>query len=523
VRSWLRRASFQTRLSALVAIAVGLTVALAAIGAYLAVSHQLYGSVNNQLRDELAEATQSSPVLDRQDAQGIAKVFNSGAHVALWDRNGQQLQIPGDFGQIQLSSPPLQPTPSQLALTNTPGAVSTTDTTVNGQHFRVVARSLEALVTGPGGITSSTVALLLIGQPLDSTMRALAHLRLALALIAVFGVGIAVCLGMAIAQATISPVKKLTAAAEHVAETQDLRAVIDDEGDDELGRLASAFNKMLTALAASRQQQAQLVSDAGHELRTPLTSLRTNIEFLLRARTMPDADREALLHDVEDQLEELTALVGDIVDTARQDERPERDVTEVRLGGVIDAAAERARRRAPSLRFDVAVDPGSVRAQPALLERALLNVLDNAAKWSPPAGTVTVRARRGVEWTITVDDQGPGISPEDLPKIFDRFYRAPSARSMPGSGLGLAIVHKAVTDHGGTVTVGPAPAGGTRVEIRLPIVEEEEPTDDAGPWGPTPPAAAVPPPPPPGSPAPTLPEPAPESAAVPAHPGGAGD
>ena len=208
---------------------------------------------------------------------------------------------------------------------------------------------------------------------------------------------------------------------------------------------------MLRALAASRQQQAQLISDAGHELRTPLTSLRTNIEVLLRVKDLPDADRAELLADVHAQLEEMTTLVGDVVELAREDEAQSEPI-EVRFDPIVDQAVERARRRAPSVIFDVELMPGSIRAQPALLERAVLNVLDNAAKWSPPGGTIRVRLDRGEQWTLEVLDQGPGIAAADLPHVFDRFYRADTARALPGSGLGLAIVQQVVTSHGGTVT-----------------------------------------------------------------------
>jgi two-component system sensor histidine kinase MprB len=257
---------------------------------------------------------------------------------------------------------------------------------------------------------------------------------------------------------------------------------------------------MLGALDASRHQQAQLVSDAGHELRTPLTSLRTNVEFLTRAPTMPDADRTEVLRDINAQVEELTTLVGDLVELARQDET-QPEPTEIRLDNLVARAVERARRRAPSLVFDVDLTAGSVRAQPPLLERAVLNVLDNATKWSPAGGTVSVRLRRHEHWTLEVRDHGPGIAAEDIPKVFDRFYRAETARAMPGSGLGLAIVNQVVRTHDGTVAIERPADGGTLVRIELPTVVEQEPgadtlarglPPDAGDDGP-PPAAAPPP------------------------------
>jgi two-component system sensor histidine kinase MprB len=276
-----------------------------------------------------------------------------------------------------------------------------------------------------------------------------------------------------------------------VAATQNLDATIEARGDDELSRLARSFNAMLSALASSRQQQAQLISDAGHELRTPLTSLRTNIEVLMKMPNLPETDRAELMSDLGAQLEELTTLIGDVVELGRADEQVSAPI-EVRLDAIVGRAVERARRRAPGVVFDVSLTPGSVRAHPALLERAVLNVLDNAAKWSRPGGQVNVLLERGANWTLDIADQGPGIAAADLPHIFDRFYRAESARSMPGSGLGLAIVRKVVTDHGGTVGAASPPPGGTVIHVELPIVVEAEPEP------------------------PSEPEPAPEPAAEPA-------
>jgi two-component system, OmpR family, sensor histidine kinase MprB len=281
-----------------------------------------------------------------------------------------------------------------------------------------------------------------------------------------------------VARATIRPVERLTAAAEHVAATQELDAIIEEEGDDELTRLAHSFNAMLGALSASRKQQAQLIADAGHELRTPLTSLRTNIEVLMRVGDLPADDRAELLDDVHSQLEEFTTLVGDLVELAREEEqKPEPEI--IRIDIIVERAVERARRRATSLRFELNVEEGLIQGQPALLERAFLNVLDNAAKWSPANGTITVSLTRSQGWDFVVRDRGPGIALDDLPHVLDRFYRASSARSMPGSGLGLAIVDQVVRSHGGTLGMTCPIDGGTRVEIHLPAVDREPVADSS--------------------------------------------
>ena len=340
--------------------------------------------------------------------------------------------------------------------------------------MRVLTRGLGAVVLQGYGIFPGLA--IQVAHPLSLVDTTLSELRIILLLVTLGGIALAVALGYGAARATIRPVERLTAAAEHVAATQDLAATIDEHGDDELARLAHSFNAMLSALAGSRQQQAQLVADAGHELRTPLTSLRTNIEVLMRMQDLPAADRDDLLGDVEAQLEELTTLVGDLVELAREDEQ-EPEPVDLRFDQVIAHAVERARRRNASLHFDATTEPGMVRAQPALLERAVLNVLDNAAKWSPRGGHVEIQLRRRDRWELDIRDHGPGIAPEDLPRVFDRFFRAEGARSMPGSGLGLAIVRQVVDSHGGKVTASCPPDGGTLVHMELPIVAEVAPPD----------------------------------------------
>jgi two-component system sensor histidine kinase MprB len=207
------------------------------------------------------------------------------------------------------------------------------------------------------------------------------------------------------------------------------------------------------------------VADASHELRTPLTSLRTNIEVLARNETMPAADRERLLGDVTGQLEELTGLVDDVVELARGAEAP-LVMEDVRLDQLVERAVERARLHAPAARFELALRETLVRGAPDRLDRAVANLLDNAVKWSPPGKAVDVSVRDGA---VTVRDHGPGIDAEDLPHVFDRFYRAPSARGTPGSGLGLAIVRQTADSHGGTVSAENADGGGAVLRLVLPL------------------------------------------------------
>jgi two-component system sensor histidine kinase MprB len=248
-----------------------------------------------------------------------------------------------------------------------------------------------------------------------------------------------------------------------VTETGDLSQRIDASGRDEIARLAASFNAMLGALEESTRAQRQLVADASHELRTPLTSLRTNIEVLASDRTLPPGERGRLLHDVVEQLGEMTTLISELIDLARGEQhvaQPE----EVRLDLLAADAVERARRNRPKVTFVTNLQESTVHGVPSTIERAVANLLDNAAKWSPPGSDVEVGVDDG---TVTVRDHGPGIDDEDLPYVFDRFYRARAARGLPGSGLGLAIVRQVATAHGGTVVAEHAEGGGTRVVLRL--------------------------------------------------------
>ncbi|HUC13006.1 MAG TPA: HAMP domain-containing sensor histidine kinase [Acidimicrobiales bacterium] len=460
--AWLRQVSFRGRVSILVGAAVGIAVALAALVSYVAVGRQLERQATTNLDNAIPSATGLVSMTFQGPTISLRQVFNfqnqTGDSVQVITKTEVYSVQSGQFSNSRFF--PMSAGAAHVLKNGPDGStIIETVTATNGDPYQVA--SVPTAISG---------VVVQIGYPLTAVDNTLSFLRLMLILVALGGVAVATGLGWAVGRASIRPVEDLTLAAEHVAATQDLSATIDDEGNDELARLARSFNAMLAALALSRRQQTQLVSDAGHELRTPLTSLRTNIEVLMRTKDLPPADRDDLLADVDAQLKELTTLVGDLVDMAREDERPDAEPEPVPFNQIVERAVERAHRRAQSLHFDVALQPGDVRAQPALLERAVMNVLDNAAKWSPPGGHVGVTLQANSAWHLTVTDQGPGIAPEDLPHIFERFYRAESARSMPGSGLGLAIVRNVVTAHGGSIDVTSASAGGgTRVDIFLPL------------------------------------------------------
>jgi two-component system sensor histidine kinase MprB len=262
------------------------------------------------------------------------------------------------------------------------------------------------------------------------------------------------------------PLEQLTAATERVTATRDLTP-LRLEGDDEVGRLATSFDEMLVALAESREQQRQLVQDAGHELRTPLTSLRANIEFMQHAGTLPAEQRSELLAALRAETQALGELVDEIVALASGDDTSDAPEAELDLADVVRAAVARFERRTDrTVRVDT--EPTRVVGNDAQLDRAITNLLGNADKFSPAGQPIDVRCADGA---VTVRDRGPGFAADDLPRVFGRFYRAAAARDLPGSGLGLSIVAQVADQHGGTAEARNADGGGAEVTVRIPVVK----------------------------------------------------
>ncbi len=373
-------------------------------------------------------------------------------YVQLFQSNGQVLrsETQGSGGEGGL---PITPATRAVAAGRRGAFFS--DATVGGTRVRVLTER-----AGEGGVWQ-------VALPLSDVDSTLTHLKLVLALVCLGGIALAAALGLLVSRAALVPVRRLTGAAERVARTQDLGHRIQAGEEDELGRLAGNFNTMLAALEHSRLAQRQLVSDASHELRTPLTSAQANLDALAIGEELPARERARILAVAQAQLRELTVLVGDLVDLSKT-EIDEIEVEDVRLDLAAAGAIERARLHAPQCQFVLDAEPCLVRAAPARLERAIANLLDNACKWSPPTGSVEVRVRGGV---LEVRDHGPGIAAEDLPRVFDRFYRAPGARARPGSGLGLAIVRQMAEAHGGAVHASNDPGGGARLTLELPALQ----------------------------------------------------
>lgn len=345
--------------------------------------------------------------------------------------------------------------------------------TLSGQGFReyVVSAGTVRVVRESGEFVTLTPAALVVVLPLSGVDHQLSQLREILILVALGGVVLALLLAWLVGRTALVPVNELTEAIEQVAATSDVTLRLEPGGNDELGRLRASFNNLLAALDLSLASQRQLVLDAGHELRTPLTSLRTNIEVVRRLDELTPHDREVLIDDLLTQMNELTSLVGDLSELARGDQ-PNLAPTHFSLDQLVEdvVAVARTHARASNIDFVVDATPCYVFAPRDRIERAVGNLVDNARKWSEVGGVVEISCHDGV---ALVRDHGPGVNDEDLPHIFDRFYRAPSARSLPGSGLGLAIVAQAAKAAGGTVAVTNAPDGGALFRLALPVSDED--------------------------------------------------
>jgi two-component system sensor histidine kinase MprB len=457
--------TFHARLVLVAAIAVIVAVLAAAAASYVAARNSLIGSIDGTLQ-ETATATltvRSGPFLH------VPRTAVAGLDYAFVARTGSE--------STNAAIPPT----TQLKLVesvaaNTAGAFFA-NITVHGSPYReyVISAGQVMLTTrhtgaGIGPVRSALVLVL----PLASVESQLARLGFILVLVAIGGILLALVLAAAVARTALTPVHELTAAVEDVAATTDVSKRLDPGGADELGRLRRAFNHLLSALERSHEAQRQLVLDAGHELRTPLTSIRTNLEVVRRLDDLSPDERDVLVDDLLTQMNELTTLVGDLSELARGEQR-HVETRILRLDRVVEEAVAIATThgRPREISFALSTSPTWVRGQRDRLARAVGNLLDNALKWSRDGALVEVACHDG---TVIVRDHGPGIAPEDLPHVFDRFYRAPSARSLPGSGLGLAIVAQVAQAEGGSVWAGEAAGGGAEFRFCLPTVSPPSPT-----------------------------------------------
>ncbi|AZM90232.1 MULTISPECIES: sensor histidine kinase [Streptomyces] len=474
-----RALPLRSRLALLVTVAVAVAVAAVAGASWVMVRAQLNDQLNQSLR-----ATDPSEQVLRTLREGCTLRPPPNQMDIAGDLNATVQIVTAEGGRCWVSGRtdlPATQTDQDVAAGRSTARLHDA-TTADGDRMRVYTIGRRLTTGGPTfGIS--------IAKPLADIDKPLSTLAWVLLLVSGIGVVGAGAAGLWVARTGLRPVDELTGVVEHVARTEDLTVRIPDEGDDEIARLSRSFNAMTAALASSQERQAQLIADAGHELRTPLTSLRTNIELLARSeetgRAIPPEDRRELLASVKAQMTELAALIGDLQELSRPDAAPHAPLGVVALHDIAASALSRARLRGPELRFGSALEPWYVRGEAAALERAVVNLLDNAVKFSPPGGAVEVSLRAG---ELTVRDHGPGIPPEDLPYVFERFWRSESARALPGSGLGLSIVARTAARSGGGAELRAAAdgAGGTEAVLRIPGAPSPPPSEQPSPRPPSP-------------------------------------
>jgi len=490
--------SLRTRIAAVASAAVALAVLGAAVGVYLAVRSDLRGQIDESLTrraqdigvgagaggpppEEAAPGPGRGPPgephapFNRGDGLGghpypptVAPArFGGASGYVQFVSAGGGIAVPGGQG----STPKIALSPADRAIAASGAGRSLNDRTVKGTHLRVLT-----LGTGPPRVGGGPAGAIMIARPLSEVDRELRQVLLILLIVGVAGIAIAAALGALVARTALTPIARFTRAAETLTGRLDLSRRLPVSGRDELGRLARSFNATLDELERSLEAQRQLIADASHELRTPIASLRANIQTLEHAARLPADEQASLRADIVEELDELTSLVSDVVELARGS-RGEASWEDVRLDLIVEDAAARTRRRG-ELQFELELEPTSVRGEADRVNRAVGNLLDNARKWSPSGGLVEVTLHGGV---LTVRDHGPGFKEEDLPLVFERFYRAEGARKLPGSGLGLAIVRQAAEAHHGSASAENAPGGGARLRVSFgPALAVPAPAEPLG-------------------------------------------
>ncbi|HEV2345120.1 MAG TPA: HAMP domain-containing sensor histidine kinase [Actinocrinis sp.] len=469
----LRRLKLRTRITLAATFAVAIGIGAGVTFAYLVVRSELYGNIDRQLDRQVTNMQRMA----HNANTNLEKIFSQRGPIIAPTKGGTLIGIKrfGDsvnYLQILRPSGPPQRPPDQTAalpvdardLAVAAGTAPELRRTISfeGADVRLVTASL-----GNGYAVQEAL-------PMTDAENQLGHVAAELLAAGLIGILLAAGLGWWVTRTALRPVGQLTEAAERVAATRDLAHRIDpgDRADrDELGRLAVSFNAMLSAVQDSTDRQRQLVADASHELRTPLTSLRTNVEVLGKIELLDQDDRERLIASVLAGIDDLTALVADTVELARGEE-PVAAVELLSWDSLTAHVVERARLHWPGVEFAADLAPALLAGVPDRIQRAVANLLDNAAKFSGGAGRVEVTLAGD---TLMVRDHGPGIPEGDLPHVFDRFYRAASMRDRPGSGLGLAIVAQVAESHGGSVSAANHPDGGAVLSLRLPGVR---PADD---------------------------------------------
>ncbi|HLI59387.1 MAG TPA: HAMP domain-containing sensor histidine kinase [Solirubrobacteraceae bacterium] len=461
--------ALRRRLSIIAAASVGVAIFIAVAACYAVVRSQLLGQVTDSLYAQKTAIEKHEISLGQQLPVISASAGGPAQYQQVVLGDGQTTRLSGNL--------PLPVDSEAQRIAATGNGTEVRDVTVGTSHLRLLTFGAPRIQLQPGAPPVNGAVQL--ARPLNGVDTVLRDLRLILFLVLAAGVVVAGLLGRMASRRVLKPLNEVAATAAYIGETDDLSQRLKVHADDEVGQLATRFNAMLDRLQRSRaalddsvRAQRQLVADASHELRTPVTSLRTNIEILLETPDLEPLERREMLRDVVEQSEELSTLVNDLIELARGDE-PGADAEDVRLDRIVAGCLERAHRNAPTLRFIADLHPARLDGVAERLERAVNNLLDNAARHSPPRGTVEVHA--GPDG-VTVRDHGSGVAEEDLPYLFDRFYRGTNSRGSQGSGLGLAIVRQVTEQHGGQASVANAPDGGAVFSLALPA----SPPDDTG-------------------------------------------
>jgi two-component system sensor histidine kinase MprB len=469
--------SLRLRIAGVAGLAVALAVLVSAIGLYLAVRSDLRGQIDESLEQRAQGFVAAAPLLRGKNGKlSVNGLAGDALPPRLRARSGERGPLPkavqparfgAASGYVQFvsaagavdaprgqgSTPEIQPDAAEKATAARGSGRLLSDRTVNGTHLRV-------LTLGTKGLAGSPRGAVMIARPLSEVDHELSRILLILLVVGLAGIALAAVLGAFVARTALAPIARFTRRTESLAGELDLSERLHVASGDELGRLAQSFNTTLDALERSLAAQRQLVADASHELRTPIASLRANIQTLEDAERLPQVEQARLREDIVDELDELTALVGDVVELARGSHAPS-EYEDVRLDELVADAVERTRRRG-ELSFELELQPTVVRGEAERINRAVSNLLDNARKWSPPGGVVEVSVRDGL---LSVRDHGPGFEQDELGRVFERFYRAERARKLPGSGLGLAIVRQAAEAHRGHARARNAPDGGACLEV----------------------------------------------------------
>lgn len=466
ISGWSRKTPLKWRLAAVSSATVLFVVILLSVTTYWTVSKTMYGAADREL--DINTSVMLDNTLDPMFTHNIE------AEVAQFKRYNPGYQVS------------VSPPGTNFTFGDTIPVGGKFQETRNGEFFSVRTVGDTRVMAKRNKFD----AVVVMTYDLTDTQTFLVSLGWVLMLVALVGLGVSIIAGFVAARTGLEPVARLKRALDYTAKTDELRPIT-QEGNDELASLATSFNLMISALQDSRNRQAQFVADAGHELKTPLTSMQTNIELMMMlnrpgvTNSISAEDRAELEQDIKEQMRELATLISDLVDLARED-APEKPMEELDLQEVLEISLERAKRRRTDVTMDVHLFPWIMNGDSFALGRATLNLMDNAAKWSPAGGTVRVymAQERDDVMTLHIEDSGPGIPETEREKVFERFYRAPESRSMPGSGLGLAIVKQVVERHHGVIRIEESRDGGCHMIVELPgklgeqKLDVQEPRDD---------------------------------------------